>query len=621
MKHAALLHRILFAFFVLFPPSIFELSAQPEVIDAVELKQISHFEAHPNIIAMKMSGDGSTIAYATGGPEVKVFTMGTNGSGPDLVYDFQTTGSGPMIDISGDGEKVIWCDGYGEIFIANKDGSGLDELATLIPNPDTNFADLEPVIPLPPRITPDGSQVFFINMDRDPRASGVWKVNSDGTGLAQVFNYLKLASDVFGRDGSEYSFNTAFTDGFDISADGSRMIFGTRIFRLEEGDLDRGDAIFAIGTEFYNKGEFAIGNQPFAIDQDGENCIMYRREFNDDLQADQINVYYVPLGTGDPVKVIGGLDIFGTSAFTQMAGDGARAITAGANGRLPISCTHRPSAYAFDLVSADGISIATGGFRLSESSLPSINADGNRFCFLSNSIPPQIWMGAINDNGEASQPQINGVRFEPAYVLKDASSPAAISAHVADVNHPVHLVTFESFRNGFLYPRALRSDPPNNGILVDDGTSGDESPGDDRYTNNTVNIDLPETPVGEYTVRIAAVNSTQEEITFVDARTMSVLEGSSAITSTKAPGYALYACYPNPFRDITAIGYEIPGFARVSIRVYNVLGSTVATLVNEFRPAGTYRVAFDPGDLPAGIYFYTMKAGDFIQTRRMEFLH
>jgi hypothetical protein len=591
--------------------------AQPDVIDGVTLKQITHFEAHPNISAMKMSADGSRIVFATSGPEVKVFTIGTNGSGLTLIYDFQTTGFGPTIDISGNGERVVWCDGFGEIYLANSDGTGRIELATLLPNPDTNFADLEPVIPLPPRITADGSQVFFINMDRDPRVSGVWKINDDNTGLAQVFNYLKVSSDVFGRDGTEYSYNVGFTDGFDISGDGSRMIFGTRIFKLEEGDLDRGHAIFAIGTEFYDLGEYAVGYQPFATDVDGENCIMYRRELNPDLQYDEINVYHVPLGTGDPVKVIGGLDIFGTSAFTQMTGDGARAITYGANGRLPITFTHKPSGYSFDLVSVDGISINIGGFRLSESWLPSINADGNRFCFLTNSVPPQIWMGTISDDGEATQPQINGIRFAPWYILKDASSPTTVTAYVEDIDHPIHLVTFESFQNGHLFPRALRSNQPNNGILVDDGTSGDESAGDKYYTNNSVNIDLPETPLGEYTLRIAAVNSTLEEITFVDANAITILEETTSIPEREPATYAIYPNFPNPFEKHTSFVLEIPVQTHVQIQLFNVLGKEVATLVNGFRLPGRHHIEYVAKDLSPGIYYCQMKAGEFQETIKL----
>lgn len=596
------------------------LSAQPEVVDGIEYKQITHFETDQGITAMKMSADGSKIIFATSGSWIKVFTLNTNGSGLTEIYDFQSVGFGPNVDISGNGDKVIWCDGDGEIFIANSDGTARDELATLIPNPDTNFADLEPKIPLPPRITADGGQVLFINMDRDPRASGVWKVNADNSSLTQVFNYLKLSSDVFGRDGSEYNYNTAFANGFDISGDGSRMIFGTTIFKLEEGDLSRGNAIFAYGTEFYDVGEYAVGNQPFATNVDGDICIMYRLEYNPEIEYDEINVYFVPIGTGDPVKVISGLDVFGSSAFTQMALKGSRAITVAGNGRLPITLVNKIGGSRLDLVSVDGISTTQRGFRLSESWLPSMNADGDRFCFLSTSIPPQIWMGSIISDGLASEPKISGIKFEPSWVLKDATRPTTIETLVSDINHPIQAVSFESFQNGHPYGRALGSEWPFDGFLVDDGTFGDKYAGDGHYTNNTVNIDLPETPVGEYTIRIAAMNSTLEEITMVDAESLSILEESTFVQASKTPGFALHPNFPNPFSRYTTIHYEIPYSTEVEIFVFNMLGKRIATLVEGFQPAGQQSCEFNPGNLPDGIYYYTIRSDDFIQTRKMELM-
>ncbi len=273
-------------------------NAQVEVIDGIDYRQVSNFETDYSITAMKISGDGTRIVFATSGPAVKVYTIDSDGTHLTQVYDFERTGFGPSVDINANGTKVIWCDGEGEVFIANPDGSNLLELATLLPNPDPNFADMEPIIPLPPRITADGSQVLFIHMGRDPRGSGVWRVNYDDSDLTQIFNYNDMAEDLFGTDTAEYDFNVAFADGFDISADGIRMVLGTRIFKIAAGDLDRGDAIAVDGTDFYNIGDYAIGNQPFATYVDGDMFTVFRREFNTELGVDEINVYSVPLGTG-----------------------------------------------------------------------------------------------------------------------------------------------------------------------------------------------------------------------------------------------------------------------------------------------------------------------------------
>ncbi|GBD87947.1 ser-Thr-rich glycosyl-phosphatidyl-inositol-anchored membrane family protein [bacterium BMS3Abin03] len=80
--------------------------------------------------------------------------------------------------------------------------------------------------------------------------------------------------------------------------------------------------------------------------------------------------------------------------------------------------------------------------------------------------------------------------------------------------------------------------------------------------------------------------------------------------------------YPNPFNPSTKIKFTIPyvetGHApSVQLKVYDILGNEVATLVNEEKPAGTYEVEFDAVDLTSAIYFYQLKAGSFIQTKKM----
>jgi CubicO group peptidase (beta-lactamase class C family) len=75
--------------------------------------------------------------------------------------------------------------------------------------------------------------------------------------------------------------------------------------------------------------------------------------------------------------------------------------------------------------------------------------------------------------------------------------------------------------------------------------------------------------------------------------------------------------YPNPFNPSTTIRYELPHASRVSLKIYNVLGQEVATLVNETKPAGVYTAQFDAGSLASAVYFYRLQAGDFVSTKRM----
>jgi hypothetical protein len=84
-----------------------------------------------------------------------------------------------------------------------------------------------------------------------------------------------------------------------------------------------------------------------------------------------------------------------------------------------------------------------------------------------------------------------------------------------------------------------------------------------------------------------------------------------------AAGFRLSQNYPNPFNPATKIDYTVPSGGLVSIRVYNVLGEEVGTVVNGQLQPGTYQATFDAAGLPSGVYYYTMKAGSFSETKTM----
>jgi len=105
----------------------------------------------------------------------------------------------------------------------------------------------------------------------------------------------------------------------------------------------------------------------------------------------------------------------------------------------------------------------------------------------------------------------------------------------------------------------------------------------------------------------------------------------SALTNlSTAPGsvpnqFRLYQNYSNPFNPVTHLEFWIPDLGFVSLKVYDLLGKEVKTLVNEIKPAGIYSVEFDGSDLPSGIYYYKLvvslsnpiESGNFTQVRKM----
>ena len=94
----------------------------------------------------------------------------------------------------------------------------------------------------------------------------------------------------------------------------------------------------------------------------------------------------------------------------------------------------------------------------------------------------------------------------------------------------------------------------------------------------------------------------------------------TAVEETKdaiPTGFALEQNYPNPFNPTTTISYSVPKTSFVELKVYDLLGRTVATLVNSERSAGTHTVGFDAKGLSSGVYLYTMKAGDFTATKSL----
>jgi len=100
-----------------------------------------------------------------------------------------------------------------------------------------------------------------------------------------------------------------------------------------------------------------------------------------------------------------------------------------------------------------------------------------------------------------------------------------------------------------------------------------------------------------------------------------IIGGVPVVTSVQTKnipeGFTLSQNYPNPFNPTTTINYQLPTSSIVTLKVYDVIGREVAMVVNEVKEVGSYSVQFDASHLSSGIYFYTIKAGNFTATKKL----
>ena len=98
---------------------------------------------------------------------------------------------------------------------------------------------------------------------------------------------------------------------------------------------------------------------------------------------------------------------------------------------------------------------------------------------------------------------------------------------------------------------------------------------------------------------------------------LDVVTGVKELRSQIPVKFYLSQNYPNPFNPSTVISYQLSALSKISIKVYDVLGREITTLVNQEQHAGNYIVNFDASKLSSGVYFYRIVAGNFVQTKKM----
>ncbi len=179
-----------------------------------------------------------------------------------------------------------------------------------------------------------------------------------------------------------------------------------------------------------------------------------------------------------------------------------------------------------------------------------------------------IWSGTLN----VKDPAFNAFEYRYGWVKSGTWTL-----------EPDGLGTTNTYRHRFVGQNAARTFPINPWIMPTD-----------KWTNNAVKTDFEVDPYTSYTNATGLKNESVQPVT-----------------------YSLSQNYPNPFNPSTNIKFSIEKSGFVTLKVYNILGQEVATLLNKELTVGSYTYTFDASKLSSGIYLYSVQSGNFTQTKKM----
>jgi hypothetical protein len=554
---------------------------ETQIVSTINYFQLREFQLGdiPGIANMKISANGTTIVFSSG--DKTIWTTNTDGSNLVKVFDYADfrTGSpyiSPHIDISADGSKIIWTDGVGEIFVANSDGSGRLRIAAEIP---TATGVVGPGFPLSPRITADGSHVYFMNTNGGPDVAGGYKVNANGSGLTKLFSYRQMATQLFGMSGDEYNGNIAFRQHLDISDNGSHLIFGTF------SNQPAGHTIAVNGSSLRILFDYAPASiVGLAISGDGKKVVLAANKF-----SGRTSIFSMDFGGSNQIEIFenaGQSPIFG-----RMTTDGSHVIAQ--SGNLPITLLRTDGNGRLDLVASPYVTIQGKNpfFRAGVGNTISITPDGKRFCFptvkeFGFSWQSQIWIADINPDSPGGAPAISDVSMSPGYVLNNGGSTSTFKAWSAN---NLESMTFDGFSGG-----AYKDIMPAK-HLYDNGVNGDATANDGLYTYNAVrSYNIPDP--GAFSVRFVA--AIRQHVTAVDALPFFIL--NQAPSGSPPAITSINPSSGEPGSQITITG---SGFNQVANQNIVLIGNRQAIVISA---TPSQLVIEIPTGLPTGAYTITV---------------
>ncbi|HRP94392.1 MAG TPA: T9SS type A sorting domain-containing protein, partial [Ignavibacteriaceae bacterium] len=145
----------------------------------------------------------------------------------------------------------------------------------------------------------------------------------------------------------------------------------------------------------------------------------------------------------------------------------------------------------------------------------------------------------------------------------------------------------------------------------------------EKYASLDYQVDCSGITPGDYYLRLVTNVNTDADFALAniinDNTTLAKKNFNKVnFTGSEIPiTYELSNNYPNPFNPSTTIRYQIPKDGIVTLKIFDILGSEVATLVNEEKVAGKYEINFNASSLASGVYIYRFQAGSFVNSKKM----
>jgi len=573
---------LLIVFILLFSAQSFAQN-NPQIVRTITYDVIKEF-VEGDIYDTKMSADGSKILFAD--YATKIYTMNTDGTDERMIFDF-TQFVYSYLDLSADGTKAVWGVWQGGFYIGNSDGSQ-QVLVNKLQNP--NGSEFWISLPLRPRITADGSKVYFCNTGGGEDMGGVWRVNSDGTNPQQLISYTQIRAQLNLPYISDWGH--IFRKQFDISDDGSRMIWTTD--KIPSNPWKQvllafdGTTIRILMDPIITPSQSTGGR--CAISGDGTKVVAIKH-----LGGSDAAIYAINFDGSNPVQLhsVSGLG----APMLQLVRDGSRIFVhwAGRQGSSYFINTNGTDSDNLGIVQAQWLHWSIGnpfrGLHMSN-----ISADGKRINFASSTITvdqlKRIWFAEINPLSLGNAPAISDANMNPIWVLTKGGSKSTFSAQVSSTQEQIEEVGYASFPNGF-YRNIFSSYHR----LYDDGaTAGDVTAGDGIFTNSQIVTNQSEETDGPVPIRFSAW--TANHVTSVDVLPFFILNQGPT-----GPAPTITSIDPTsaePGSQITIYG---TGFNTTANQNIVIIGNRNAYVVNASATQLTVEI---PPELPSGNYAITV---------------